>query len=150
MIALIEENEAKEEDIEEVFKSNHIQEDHKSSLLSKSDLEIKDGSYVMPLVVVEETKSEKEISQQVKPILEKFIDVMPEEIPHGLPPMRGIQHQIDLIPSLVFPNRRSIMSSKEHEELETQVDDMLDIGLVRKSKISYMVLTVLVHEKDGF
>ena len=78
MITLIEEDEAKE-DFKEVVESNHVQEDEKSSLLSKSDLEIKYGSDVMPLVVVEETKSEKEIQQEVKPILEKFVDVMPEE-----------------------------------------------------------------------
>ena len=40
----------------------------------------------------------------MKLILE-FVDVMLEEIPHGLPPMRDIQHQIDLMPSLVFPNK---------------------------------------------
>ena len=45
--------------------------------------------------------------------------------------MRNIQHQIDLIPSLVFPNRlASIMSPEEHEELETKVDDFLDKWLV--------------------
>ena len=98
-------------DLEEVLKSNHVQEDKKSSLLSKSDLEIKDDLYVMPLVVVEETKSEKEILQEVKPILEKLVDVVPEEIPHGLPPMRDIQHQIDLLPSLVFHNRLAFTMS---------------------------------------
>ena len=58
VIALIEEDEAKK-DFKEVVESNHVQEDEKSSLLSKSDLEIKYGSDLMPLVVVEETKSEK-------------------------------------------------------------------------------------------
>ena len=53
MIALIKEDEAKE-DIEKVVKSNHVQEDEKISLSSKSDLEIKDGLDGMPLVVVEE------------------------------------------------------------------------------------------------
>ena len=66
----------------------------------------------------------------MKSILE-FVDAMSEEIPHGLPPMRDIPHQIGLIPGLVFPNRlASIMSPKEHEDLETQVDDLLDKGLV--------------------
>ena len=55
----------------------------------------------------------------MKSILE-FFDVILEEIPHGLLPMRDIQHQIDLIPGLVFPNKiASIMSPKEHEELKT-------------------------------
>ena len=55
----------------------------------------------MTTLVVEETESEKEFSQEAKLILE-FVDVMPKEIPHGLPPMRDVQHQIDLIPGLVF------------------------------------------------
>ena len=116
--------------------------------MSNFDFKIKDVSDVIALVV-EEIESEKKFSQAVKPILE-FVDVMPEEIPHGLLPMRDIQHQIDLIPSLVFPNKlASIMSPKEHEELKTQVDDLLDKGLVQESKSSYVVSTMLVHEKDG-
>ena len=55
----------------------------------------------MTTLVVKETKSEKQFLQEVKSILE-FVDVMPKEIPHGLPPMGDIQHQIDFIPSLVF------------------------------------------------
>ena len=63
-----------------------------------------DGLSTDPRFGVSQTESEKEFSQEVKSILD-FVDVMPEEIPHGLPPMRNIQHQIDLIPSLVFPNK---------------------------------------------
>ena len=63
-LLIVDEDEAKEEDVEEVVESNHVQEEEeKSSLLSKSKLEkeIKVGSYVMALGVVEETKSGKEI-----------------------------------------------------------------------------------------
>ena len=103
----------------------------------------------MTTLVVEETESEKGFSQEVKPILE-FVDVMLEEILHGLPPIRDIQHQIGLIPGLVFPNKlASIMSPNEHEELKTQVDDLLDQGLVQESESSYVVHTALVHEKNG-
>ena len=43
MISLIEEDEAKEEDVEQVIESNHVQKDEeKSLLLSNFDLEIKD------------------------------------------------------------------------------------------------------------
>ena len=85
----------------------------------------------------------------MKSILE-FVDVMLKEIPHGLPPMRNIQHQIGLKLGLVFSNKlASIMSPKKHEELKTQVDDLLNKGLVQESESSYVVPTVLVHEKDG-
>ena len=102
----------------------------------------------MPLVVVEEAKSEKGIPQEVKPILEKFFYVFLDEIPHGLPSMSNIKHQIDLIPGLVFPNNlASIMSPKEHGELITQVDYLLDKGLVQEGENFYVVPTMLVHEK---
>ena len=41
------------------------------------------------------------------------------------------------------------MSHKEHEELKTQVDDLLDKGLLQEGKSSYVVPTMLVHEKYG-
>ena len=143
MVDLVDEDEADEEDVEE--------DEEKSSLSSesKSKMEIKVGFDVIDLVVIQEIESEKEIPLEVKPILE-FVDVMPKEIPHGLPPMRNIQHQLDLIPGLVFPNKQaSIMSPKEHEELKTKVDDLLDKALVQESKSSYAVPTMLVHKKDG-
>ena len=169
--ALIEEDEAKEEDVEQVIESNHVQEDDENkSLLSKSKLDVEEvveSNHIQEeeeksslpsnfdvsdatTLVVEETESEKEFSLEAKLIIE-FVDVMPEEIPHGFPPMRGIQHQIDLIPGLVFPNKLSSMKSpKEHEEFKTQVVDFLDKGLVQESESSYVVPTMLVHEKDGF
>ena len=114
VIALMEEDEAKEKDVEQTIESNHVQEDdeknsllskfeldvevvkynrvqedeEKSSLQSNFDLEIKNVSDVTTLVV-EETESQKETPLEVKPILE-VVDVMPKELPHGLPLMRDI------------------------------------------------------------
>ena len=104
----------------------------------------------MALVAIEETKIEKEIPKEVEPILAEFVDVIPEEIPHGLPPMRDIQHQIDLIPGSVLPNNLAYkMSPKEHEELTRQVDELLNKGLIRESKSPCAVLSLLVPKKDG-
>ena len=121
-------------------------------MLSKSELEkeIRAGSDVMALVANEETKSEKEIPKEVEPIMAKFVDVVPEEIPHGLPPMRDIQHQIDLVPGSVLPNKPAYrMRPKEHEELTRQVDELLNKGLIRESKSPCAVPPLLVPKKDG-
>ncbi|KAK1613255.1 hypothetical protein QYE76_036928 [Lolium multiflorum] len=47
-------------------------------------------------------------------VLQEFSDVFPEEVPAGLPPLRGIEHQIDLIPGASLPNRAPYRTN--HEE----------------------------------
>ena len=39
-----------------------------------------------------------EVHEMVKPLVKEFGDVFPIDLPCGLPPSRGIEHQIDLIP----------------------------------------------------
>nr|GEU47908.1 putative nucleotidyltransferase, ribonuclease H [Tanacetum cinerariifolium] len=47
---------------------------------------------------IEENKIISEAPLQVQPLLREFADVNPDDIPHGLPAMRDIQHFIDFIP----------------------------------------------------
>ena len=37
-------------------------------------------------------------------LLQEFEDVFPDEMPHGLPPIWGIEHQIDFVPGASIPN----------------------------------------------
>ncbi|KAK1614913.1 hypothetical protein QYE76_020430 [Lolium multiflorum] len=43
----------------------------------------------------------------------EFQDVFPDELPHGLPPLRGIEHRIDLIPGAPLPNRAAYRTNPE-------------------------------------
>jgi len=45
------------------------------------------------------------VSPSIELLLQEFKDVFPKEISHGLPPSRGIEHQIGLFPRASLPNR---------------------------------------------
>jgi hypothetical protein len=45
------------------------------------------------------------IPPMVANLLQEYADVFPKDLPPGLPPLRGIEHQIDLIPGAQLPNR---------------------------------------------
>ncbi|KAK1617423.1 hypothetical protein QYE76_022940 [Lolium multiflorum] len=53
--------------------------------------------------------------------MKEFSDVFPEEVPAGLPPLRGIEHQIDLIPGASLPNRAPYRTNPEEtKEIQKQ------------------------------
>ncbi|KAK1682689.1 hypothetical protein QYE76_043537 [Lolium multiflorum] len=53
--------------------------------------------------------------------MKEFSDVFPEEVPAELPPLRGIEHQIDLIPGASLPNRAPYrMNPEDTKEIQKQ------------------------------
>ena len=60
--------------------------------------------------------------------------MFPNNVPSGLPPIRGIEHQIDFVPSATIPNRPAYRSnSEETKELQRQLEELLTKGHVRES-----------------
>ena len=83
-------------------------------------------------------------------LLPEFEDVFPEEIPKGLPPIRGIKHQIDFVSSATIRNRPAYRSNPEDtKELQKQVGELVEKGYVRESMSPCTVLMILVPKKDG-
>ncbi|GJY38338.1 RNA-directed DNA polymerase [Tanacetum coccineum] len=73
---------------------------------------------------------------QVQPLLREFAYVIPNDIPHGLPAMRDIQHCIYFILCSVIPNRPAYrMNPKEIAKLQRQVIELL--RAVNKITIKY-------------
>ena len=93
---------------------------------------------------------ELELPSSMISLLKEFGDVFPNEIPSGLPPIRGIEHQIDFVPGAAIPNRPAYRSNPEEtKELQKQVSDLLDKGYIRESLSPCAVPVLLVPKKDG-
>ena len=45
-----------------------------------------------------------DVPLEVKDLLDDFVDMVPDELPSELPPLRDVQHVIDLVPSSQLPN----------------------------------------------
>ena len=74
------------------------------------------------------------LSSSIVSLLQEFEDVFPEEIPKGLPPIRGIEHQIDFVPGATIPNRPAYRSNPEEtKELQKQVSELMEKGFMRES-----------------
>uniref|UniRef100_A0A2N9I7I7 Retrotransposon gag domain-containing protein n=1 Tax=Fagus sylvatica TaxID=28930 RepID=A0A2N9I7I7_FAGSY len=83
-------------------------------------------------------------------LLQEFEHVFPKEMPNELPPIRGIEHQIDFVPGAAIPNRPAYRSNPEEtKELQRQVEDLMSKGYVRESMSPCAVPVLLVPKKDG-
>jgi hypothetical protein len=82
--------------------------------------------------------------------LDNIVDIVVDELPNSLPPIRSIAHHIDLIPGVSMSNKEAYkLTPRENEEVNNQVQELLDKGLVRESLSPCAVPTVLSPKKDG-
>ena len=51
------------------------------------------------------TNTSHDLPLVLSSLLQEFQDVFPDELPPGLPPLRGIEHRINLIPGAPLPNK---------------------------------------------
>ncbi|KAI9174135.1 hypothetical protein LWI28_012455 [Acer negundo] len=122
-----------------------------TNLLSyaKFELEIKEVETVYVLMG-KETQADMEVPSAAAPLISEFADVFLEELPEGLPPLRDIQHHIDLEPGAMLPNKPHYrMSPTEHEELRRQVEELQSKGHIRESLSPCAVPALLIPKKDG-
>jgi hypothetical protein len=124
-----------------------------TNLLSMSRFleEAEEEGVVYTLMPCEEGANiEDEVSVELQEVLTKFADLMPENLSPGLPPMRDIQHHIDLMSGSSLPNQPAYrLSPKESKELQCQVTKLLERGYIRESMSPCAVPALLVLKKDG-
>jgi hypothetical protein len=72
-----------------------------------------------------------------------------DELPHSLPPIRSVSHDIDLIPGSSLPNKSAYrLTLQQNEEVKRQVQELLDKGLVREILSPCALPTALSPKKD--
>jgi hypothetical protein len=125
-------------------------------IATKSEMrEMRDNPHMMRFVLlckdaILSTNDMTSLPSVVSNVRQAFNDVFPEEIPAGLPPLRGIEHQIDLIPGASLPNRPPYYTNPEEtKKIQRQVQELLDKGYVRESLSSCVVPVILVPKKNG-
>jgi len=83
-------------------------------------------------------------------MLDNYCDIIVDDFPNELPPIRRISHHIDLIPGANLSNKVAYrMTSTENEEVRKQVQELLDKRLIRESLSPCAVPSVLSPKKDG-
>ena len=72
-----------------------------------------------------------------------------DEFPNALPPIKSINHHIDLIPRASLPNKAAYrLTPQENAEVARQVQELMDKGLIRET-LSPCVVPIVLSPKNG-
>ena len=74
-----------------------------------------------PKVILTSTNLD-DFPDEVKTLLDECADIIVDELPNALPPVRNICDHIDLIPGASLPNKEAYrLTPQENEEIKQQV-----------------------------
>ncbi|GJW18319.1 hypothetical protein Tco_0025755 [Tanacetum coccineum] len=95
-----------------------------------------------------EKKSDERRLEDI-PVVREFLEVFPEDLP-GLPPVRQVEFQIDLMPGAAPVARAPYrLAPLKMQELSNQLQELADRGFIRPSTSPWGVSVLFVKKKDG-
>ncbi|GJS17977.1 putative reverse transcriptase domain-containing protein [Tanacetum coccineum] len=107
-----------------------------------------DGETLIIRDQVMEKKSDEKRLENI-PIVREFLEVFPEDLP-GLPPIRQVEFQIDLILGAAPVARAHYkLAPSEMQELSDQLQELADRGFIRPSTSPWGDPILFVKKKDG-
>nr|GEW51613.1 reverse transcriptase domain-containing protein [Tanacetum cinerariifolium] len=105
------------------------------------------GSYLFVAQVVEKEPIKRRLEDV--PVICKFLDVFPEDLP-GLPPPQQVEFEIKLVPGATpvarVPYR---LAPSEMKELARQLQELSDKGFIRPSSSLWGAPVLFVKKKDA-
>nr|GEX57667.1 putative reverse transcriptase domain-containing protein [Tanacetum cinerariifolium] len=105
------------------------------------------GSYLFIAQVIEKEPTERRLEDV--PIICKFLDVFPEDLP-GLPPPQQVEFEIELVPGAAPMAREPYrLAPSEMKELANQLQELSDKGFIRPSSSLWGAPVLFVKKKDG-
>ncbi|MCO5566369.1 hypothetical protein L7F22_020046 [Adiantum nelumboides] len=110
------------------------------------------SAYLIYVKERDETESSNLSSLDVprRAFLDEYADYFLEALPGQLPPERLEDHNIDLIPGSVAPNKPPYrVSAAQQEKIMTQVNELLQKGHIQPSSSPFCSPVLLVQKKDG-
>ena len=97
---------------------------------------------------ISESDTQVPVPQEIQIVLDQFPQVF-QDI-STLPPQRGCDHKIELIPGAQPINTRAYrLPPDQKDEVEKQLREMLQKGLIRHSSSPFASPVLLVRKKDG-
>ncbi|GKB51180.1 putative reverse transcriptase domain-containing protein [Tanacetum coccineum] len=118
------------------------------SLISciKTERYISRGCQVFIAQVMEKKSDDKRLEDIL--VVREFPEVFPEDLP-GLPPVRQVEFQIDLIPGSTPVARAPYrLAPSEMQELSNQLQELADRGFIRPSTSPWGAPILFVKKKD--
>ena len=77
------------------------------------------------------TDSDSWVPEEITELLNEYKEIIADDLPNGLPPIRSINHCMDLIPGASLPNKAPYrLTPVENEELNRQVHELLQKDLI--------------------
>jgi hypothetical protein len=82
-------------------------------------------------------------------IINKFLDILMDKLPKNLPPSHNVDHKIKVVPwsgsSFMSPYW---LNKKKLQELKTQINNLMERGYIRPSKLPYDLPIFFLDKKD--
>jgi hypothetical protein len=133
-----------------IYKGSKTEQHYLAALSPEQFVKWYKGNDIWALAVIQQDKAQP--AEPTPPVISQVLDDFPDvfEAPTELPPHRDYDHSTPLLPGSVPVNSRPYHYSPFHkDEIERQVKDLLESGLISVSTSPFASPVLLVQKKDG-